>query len=120
MTVIVGVSVMGLGGSMIKDLGSHDLLGGTPSLLLWTRQVTAPKAGTVLIGVFFILFAQILYVLSSPDVHPLMLLQHGHQFCFQREDHVLLQHHATCHSWLQGPLRLHHYRHIYAHPGTLC
>ena len=54
-TVVLGVSVVGLSGSMIKKAGP-------PSSNSFIAE--APPAGpSVLVGVFFIIFAQILYVL---------------------------------------------------------
>jgi len=58
-TVMAGVSIVGLSGSMIKDSGPHELPGSTPSLLGREEQTAKPEATTVLVGVFFILFAQI-------------------------------------------------------------
>lgn len=71
-TVMAGVSVVGLSGSMIKDAirdagdGKVDL--SMRSLLrrlappTMNEPVDTPQATTVLVGVFFILFAQCLYV----------------------------------------------------------
>lgn len=49
---MAGVSIVGLSGSMIKNTG-------TPSLLPRDDTTVPPEATTVLVGVFFILFAQI-------------------------------------------------------------
>ncbi|KAF8528214.1 hypothetical protein BU17DRAFT_38929 [Hysterangium stoloniferum] len=57
-TVMLGVSVVGLSGSMIKEAGPVELPG-TDALLDTETTVPTPEATTVLVGVFFILFAQI-------------------------------------------------------------
>lgn len=77
---MLGVSVVGLSGSMIKDSGSHELPG-TESLLTGEDELPKPEATTVLVGVFFIIFAQIFTatqfvveekIMSQYAVHPLL------------------------------------------------
>ncbi|KAF8484385.1 hypothetical protein JB92DRAFT_2821426 [Gautieria morchelliformis] len=54
-TVVAGVSVVGLSGSMIKEAGPRELTGEETLL----TETPAPEATSVLVGVFFIIFAQI-------------------------------------------------------------
>ncbi|KAF8579501.1 hypothetical protein K439DRAFT_1654580 [Ramaria rubella] len=56
-TVMAGVSIVGLSGSMIKDSGPHELP--RKAELLEEETTPVPEATTVLVGVFFIIFAQI-------------------------------------------------------------
>ena len=69
MTVMAGVSLVGLSGSMIKDTLKENALGIFQSLagirtadLPTPEPIEQPEATKVLVGVFFILFAQILCV----------------------------------------------------------
>ncbi|KII89039.1 hypothetical protein PLICRDRAFT_109422 [Plicaturopsis crispa FD-325 SS-3] len=58
-TVMAGVSVVGLSGSLIKDAVKEDSLLARAISLIAPEPVDKPEATSVLIGVFFILFAQI-------------------------------------------------------------
>ena len=69
---MTGVGLVGLSGSMIKEAVKEGPLGfllSTSADVPTTEPVETPQATRVLVGVFFILFAQILYVPSrSPRV----------------------------------------------------
>jgi drug/metabolite transporter (DMT)-like permease len=62
-TVMAGVALVGLSGSMIKDTLKESPLGNVlglrPSENTTPEPIDVPEATTVLVGVFFILFAQI-------------------------------------------------------------
>lgn len=80
LTVMAGVSLVGLSGSLIKDTLKEDALGIFQTLIrsadLPTSEPTEqPEATKVLVGVFFILFAQILCVgfVSFSDILVLLL-----------------------------------------------
>jgi len=70
---MLGVSVVGLSGSMIKESTPHELPGKESFA---EGEVPKPEATTVLVGVFFIIFAQILYAysLTPPKFHTLILI----------------------------------------------
>jgi hypothetical protein len=68
-TVMAGVSVVGLSGSMIKDVVKEEFIGllrhfqaplAAAADLPPPEPIETPQATKVLVGVFFILFAQIL------------------------------------------------------------
>ena len=60
LTVMFGVSLVGLSGSMVKDA-----LKESPLSVFFSDEpepIDTPEVTSVLVGVFFILFAQVLYV----------------------------------------------------------
>ncbi|KAL7283239.1 hypothetical protein ACG7TL_002666 [Trametes sanguinea] len=63
-TVMAGVSLVGLSGSLVKDAVKESAVNMLDELPP-AEPVEEPEVTKVLVGVFFILFAQILYVFSS-------------------------------------------------------
>lgn len=59
-----GVSLVGLSGSMVKDALKESPLSIFFSDAPTPEPIDTPEVTSVLVGVFFILFAQVLYVSS--------------------------------------------------------
>ena len=59
-----GIALVGLSGSMVKDSLRESSVG---FLVRAIEDAPAPEVTSALIGVFFILFAQILYALHFPS-----------------------------------------------------
>ena len=119
----IGVTIVGLAGSMIKDTVKETALAvghaiSQPLLGLARRAadlpapepIEEPEATTVLLGVFFTLFAQFLSVNSSRVSAHLrksnsVMLQHRNSICRGRKDHEPVLGGASHRSRLRGSLR---------------